>query len=63
MVIDEFCKAVPKTRKGEILIQNDRLYFDGEEYLILANAEIKLIHSHKKLEKGIAEIKAKLGIA
>ena len=60
MNIVEFYAKTPVERHLEIVVSGDRLYFDNEEYVILANDELKLIHSHKELEKNIASVKATL---
>ena len=60
MNLVELYKQTPVERHSEIVVSSDRLYFDGEEYAIAADEELKLIHSHKKLEADIASVKATL---
>ena len=60
MNLVELYKQTPVERHSEIVVSSDRLYFDGEEYVIAADEELKLIHSHKGLKKDIASIKATL---
>jgi len=61
MNIMELYQQTPVERHHEIIISGNRLFFDGEEYIISGiDRELKLIHSHKGLEKEIASIKATL---
>ena len=60
MNITELYDKIPVERHSEIVVSGDRLYFDGEEYAIRQDGELKLLHSHKGLEKDIASVKATL---
>ena len=62
MNIVELYQKTPVEKLSEILAFGDRLYFDCEEYVILADGELKLVHSHKGIEQGLAQIRTKLGI-
>ena len=60
MSIVELYEKVPVERHLEIVVSGDRLYFENEEYLIVGDGELKLVHSHKGLEEDIASVKATL---
>ena len=60
MTIVELYTKTPVERHSEIVVSGDRPYFEEGEYAILANDELKLIHSHKKLNEDIASVKATL---
>ena len=60
MNLVQFYQQTPVERHSEIVVSGDRLYFDGEEYAIRQDGELKLLHSHKGLEKDIASVKATL---
>ena len=62
MNIVEFYAKTPVERHSEVVVSGDRLYFDGEEYAIRQDGELKLVHSHKGIEQGLAQIRTKLGI-
>ncbi len=63
MNLVEFYKQIPRERHQEIVVSGDRLFFDGEEYLIAGEEqELKLIYSNKGLEQRLAQIGTKLGI-
>ena len=63
MNIMELYQQTPVEKHKEIVVSGDRLFFDGEEYIISGiDRELKLIHFHKGLEQEIAKIKTKLGI-
>ena len=62
MNITELYDKIPVGRHSEIVVSGDRLYFDGEEYVIRQDGELKLVHSHKGIEQGLAQIRTKLGI-
>ena len=50
MNIVELYRQVPVESHPEITISGDRLFFDGEEYVIDEDGKLSLIHSHKGLE-------------
>ena len=60
MNLKELYDQTPVGRHSEIVVSGDRLYFDGEEYVIRQDGELKLVHSHKGLEEDIASVKATL---
>ena len=62
MNITELYDKTPVGRHSEVVVSGDRLYFDGEEYVIRQDGELKLVHSHKGIEQGLAQIRTKLGI-
>lgn len=62
MNIVELYKQTPVERHKDIVVLGDRLFFDGEEYIIQGEGELKLVHSHKGLEQKIDQIGIKLSI-
>lgn len=62
MKITELYARTPVERHSEIVVSGDRLYFDGEEYVIRQDGELKLVHSHKGIEQGLDQIRTKLAI-
>ncbi len=61
MNVTELYAGTPAENHSDILISGDRLFHDGEEYLIEDEGELKLVHSHKVLEQRLTEIKTHLG--
>jgi hypothetical protein len=45
-----------------VIVAGDRLFFDGEEYVLMANGELKLARSDKELLEKVERIRARLGI-
>jgi len=62
MTLMELYARTPVKRHHEIVVDGNRVYFDNEEYLIAADGELRLIHSHKWLRRDMEKIKKKLGI-
>lgn len=62
MKIEELYKQTPAERHHEIAVSGDRLFLDGDEYVIEADEELKLIRSNKQLDQRLDQIVAKLGI-
>ncbi len=62
MNIVELYKQVPQERHQEVVASGDRLFFDGEEYIIEGDGELKLIRSQKGLEQHLARIETKLDV-
>ena len=62
MNIVELYKQIPQDRHQEVVVSGDRLFFDGEEYIVEGEGELKLIRSQKGLEQRLAQIEAKLDI-
>jgi len=62
MNLKELYDLIPAARHPEIVVSGDRLFFDGEEYIIGGDGELKLVHSYKGLEQAVARIETKLGI-
>ena len=47
-------------RHREIVGSGSRLFYDGEEYLIGADGELALVHSHKALEQKLQQVLAQV---
>ena len=62
MNIVELYEQIPVEKHSEIVVSGDRLFFDGEEYVIEAEEELKLIRSNKQLDQKLAQIATKLGV-
>lgn len=63
MNIAELYAKTPVDRHQEIVVSGNRLFFNGEEYVIGGeNDELRLVRSTKELEQRLAQITAKLGI-
>jgi hypothetical protein len=62
MNIVELYKQTPVARHQEITVSGDRLFFDGEEYVIDGSGELKLVRSVKGLEQALTQIQTKLDI-
>ena len=60
MNLIEFYKQTPVARHPEIIVSGDRVFFDGEEYVLQPDRELKLIRSEKELKQKLAAIEAKL---
>jgi len=63
MNLVELYEQLPVEKHQEIVVSGDRLFFEGEEYLILADGELKLVHSDKELLQRVDQIRTKLGIS
>lgn len=61
MNLVEFYKQTPVERHSEVVVSGDRLFFDGEEYVIGSEEELRLVRSSKGLEQRLGQIEAKLG--
>ena len=61
MNLVELYKQTPVARHSEIIVSSDRLFFDGEEYVLQPDGELKLIRSEKELKQKLIAIEAKLG--
>ncbi len=62
MNLVEFYKRTPVERHSEIVVLGDRLFFDGEEYVIGGDGELRLARSQKGLEQKLARIETRLDI-
>ena len=62
MNLVELYKQTPPERHQDIVISGDRLFFDGEEYVIEGDGELELVRSQKGLEQYLRQIGAKLGV-
>ncbi len=60
MNIRELYEQVPVERHREIVVSGSRLFYDGEEYLIGADGELALVHSHKALEQKLQQVLAQV---
>jgi hypothetical protein len=63
MNIVEFYKQTPLEKHHEIVVSGDRVFFDGEEYVLRADGELKLVRSQKGLEQKLDQIKTAFGVA
>lgn len=43
----ELYQQTPAERHSEIIVSGDRLFFDGEEYVVCSNGEVNLVRSQK----------------
>lgn len=62
MDIAELYARTPVERHSEIVVSDNRLFFDGEEFVIQGDGRLTLIRSQKGLEQGLAQISTKLGV-
>lgn len=62
MNLEQLYAQTPVARHPEIIVSGDRVFFDGEEYLLVPNGELRLVRSQKALEQRLTTIAAKLGI-
>ena len=62
MNVVELYKQTPPERHQDIVISGDRLFFDGEEYVIEGDGGLRLVRSQKGLEQYLRQIKTKLGV-
>ena len=60
MNLVELYEQTPVEKRGEIVVSGDRLFFDGEEYAIDGDDELRPVRSSKKLEQKLDQIEAKL---
>lgn len=63
MNLIELYEQVPAERHHEIVISDDSLYFDGVEYAVLGDGELRLVHSDNELLQKVDQIRTKLGIS
>lgn len=70
MNLAELYKQTPRERHQEIVVSGNRLFFDGEEYVIGGDGELRLIRSDKDVRQrieailaGVVALKSKLGIS
>ena len=62
MNIAELYAKTPVYRHQEIVFSDDRLFFDGEEYVIEGDGELRLICSFKDLNQRVEQILTRLDI-
>ena len=62
MNITELYAQTPRNEHSDILISGNRLFCNGEEYIVNGDGELKLVHSQKVIEQKINEIRDKLAI-
>ena len=60
MKLVELYQQTPVARHSEIIISEDRLFFDNEEYILSPYGELKLVRDEKALTTQIASLKADL---
>jgi hypothetical protein len=57
MDLIQLYQKTPVERHPEIVVSGNRLYFEGEEYMLVGEEqELKLIHSHKAIEERLDRI-------
>ena len=57
MNLIELYQQTPVARHSEIIVSSDRLFFDGEEYIITGiDGELRLVRSEKELKQRLARI-------
>ena len=61
MNLVELYKQTPEDRHSEIIVSSDRLFFDGAEYVLQPDGELRLVRSEKELKQKLIAIEAKLG--
>lgn len=61
MNLVELYQQTPVEKHPEIVVAGDRLFFDGEEYLVLADGDLKLVRSEKELLLRMDQISGELG--
>jgi len=62
MNIVKFYEQIPVERHQEIVISGDRLFLDGEEYVIGGDGDLRLVRSNKQLLQKVEQISTKLNI-
>ena len=62
MNVVELYEQILVEKHSEIVVSGDRLFFNGEEYVIEADEELKPIRSNKHLNQKLAQIAARLDI-
>ena len=57
MNLVQFYQQTPVARHSEIIVSSDRLFYDGEEYIITGiDGELRLVRSEKELKQRLARI-------
>lgn len=62
MTITELYAKTPVDRHQEIVVSGGRLFFEGEEYAINGDGELRLIRSSKALNQRLEQILTKLSV-
>lgn len=62
MTLQKLYSQTPVERHSEILVFADKVFFAGDEYLLLPDGELRLVRSQTELEQRLRQIAAKLGI-
>ena len=61
MNLVQFYQQTPVKWHSEMIVSGDRLYFDGEEYIITGiDEELRLVRSEKELKERLARIEDKV---
>ena len=60
MDLVQLYQQTPVARHPEIIVSNDRVFFDDEEYILQPDGKLKLIRSEKELKQKLTAIEAKL---
>jgi hypothetical protein len=56
----ELYQQIPASRHREIVVSGDRLFFNGDEYVIQGDDRLEPVRSIKTLEQQMAEIITRL---
>ena len=56
MNLVQFYQQTPVKRHSEIVVSSDRLFFDGAEYVLQPDGELRLVRSEKELKQRLARI-------
>lgn len=62
MKLKDLYDSIPPAEHGQVLLSGDRVYYDGEEFIVGGDGELHLVHSHKALQERLDQIAAELGI-
>lgn len=62
MNLVELYEQTPRERHPAIVVSGDRVFPDGEEYVIELGGQLRLVRSSRGLEQRLAQIVAKLGV-
>jgi hypothetical protein len=60
MNIVELYEQLPQERYSEVVVSGGRLFFDGDEYVIEGEDELRLVRSQKSIEQQLTRIEAGL---
>ena len=60
MKVEQLYKQTPVAKHSGIVVSGDRLFFDGDEYIIDGDGELKMIRTNRQLDQKLSEIVARL---